>query len=316
MTCLVSIDWGGTSLRAAFIGRNGLIGTSTMPAANIRTLSDERLNEIKENLARQTENIEFQELKWLVGAAGAADTKAAERVKSCLLSISPKGSSCDVYPDYICNHASALGGNDGIISVNGTGSLLFAEFGHEHMRLGGWGYLLDEIPSGAYFGKLVLTCVLDFLEGNSSCKTIYDVYEMNMHPPDRSYILDRLYQAGNIQNHLGSFSKILTTSYDLGDATAQALVNASVERLIDMISRVIESFPATEQANLSFCGGLWENWPTFYNIVNSAITDRNLKITMHEPEYKNLFGPLIQKGKTDKLAASLFKKIPDKEKKR
>lgn len=314
MTLHVSADWGGTSFRAACISSDGSRSYCNFSAANIRSISAAKLSDLTQGLC-QIIGAETDKIRWLIGAAGGSDINAAKKIETAFLAISPPGSSCEIFPDFVCNHASSLGGKDGIILVNGTGSLIYADINDQQQRKGGWGFLLDETPSGAYFGKLVLKSVLEYLEGDQSRHGIHQMFSQNFPATSRAMILDHLYGSANMQNHLGSFSKVLTSCYDSGEELSRDLINRSFEKLGDDCERLMTDFSCQENVYISGCGGLWDKWASFYHLVDKLLHIRNLKVTLIKPEYRSTFGPLLHVGKSDKSVEKIFLSIPDKEKK-
>lgn len=277
MTTIVSIDWGGTSCRAMRLSSDGTTFFCSLPAANLRTISNEALAFLSAELRRALCCPADIPVIWLAGAAGASDGLAVERAKKALLTGCAPGSTCEIYPDYLCNHAAFFAGGDGILSVNGTGSLLYCRCGDEEKRFGGWGYLLDETPSGARFGLLVLRAVLANLEGEKKFETITRIFTEKHFLPQTAKILAELYQSVNQQNYLGRFSNVLTAAYDTNDAAAKKLVSGSIELLIKQLKQMLAS-GNRKNLKLAGCGGLWENWPGFNGIVSAAINAAGLRL--------------------------------------
>lgn len=306
MRTLVCIDWGGTSIRAVRIAQGRIYSPSSFAAANIRTISAENLHDIANRLST-TLNVTSETTDWLIGAAGAADRVAAEKITKMMLSISGSDSTCKIFPDFLCNHAAAFGGKNGILSVNGTGSLLYAKNDDEERQLGGWGYLLDESPSGAFFGKLTLQSVLSFLEGDEEAQKIAEEYSVQYGKPDRHRILNDLYRSDNQQHYLGNFSKILTKAFDSGDKRARELIEKSIFVLINQLKYLIshskENFPLV----LSGIGGLWENWAIFSKLIRQALNKAKLPVVLKRPLYHPVFGPLLLQSKKQQQETSFAK---------
>ncbi len=315
MRTIVSIDWGGTSIRAVRIAQGRIFSAPPIAAANIRSISTEKLRDVSNRLSISL-NVASEATDWLIGAAGAADLDAAERVNKLVLSISGPKSTCRIFPDFLCNHAAALGGKTGILSVNGTGSLLYAESDQQELRLGGWGYLLDECPSGALFGKLALQSVLGFIEGDQAAREISEQYGMQFGDPDRQKILNDLYRADNQQHHLGYFSEILTRAYDKGDARAKELITKSIFALINQLKYLLNFEKESAPTIVSGIGGLWEKWPSFSKIMEQAILENKLPVVLKRPIYHPVFGPLLlqrKKQPEDTGFSKILQTISDKE---
>ena len=220
---------------------------------------------------------------------------------------------CEIYPDYKCNHAAALGGESGILSINGTGSLLYYNNYNCDKRLGGWGYLFDNAPSGASFGRMVLKSALEYTEGDSSKKNIFNKLNHEYALKDATTILDEIYQSANQQNYLGQFANILTSCFDENVLEAKKLVKNSIGQMKKRLSCMLESISDTRPV-LSGIGGLWENWPEFAKIMDNMMKEDFPKISLKKPIYKNIFGPLIYQSKSCDECRHIFSLIPEKDK--
>jgi N-acetylglucosamine kinase-like BadF-type ATPase len=314
VTCYLSVDWGGTSFRAAVIRPGKKVEFCRKSAANIRTASVHQLELLAQSLFDDNLHGINDRIVWLIGAAGGADLLAARRVKEVFLELSPTNSVCEIFTDFVCNHASALGGKDGIISVNGTGSLLYADIGNTRIRKGGWGYLLDRSPSGSRFGLLVLRSVLEYLEGDKSREKIYNSYLQQGFKGDKAEILDSLYQAENHQNYLGRFAEVLTCAYNDGDQLAESLVKESFSFLGNDLAKLTDRFSEEIPLNITGCGGLWQNWSSFADLFSQMLNEQRRRFILTRPVYKPVFGPLIHWGKNNSEGADIFAELPEEDK--
>ena len=61
--------------------------------------------------------------------------------------------------------SGALGGEDGIVAIAGTGSMAFGRRGKRSMRAGGWGYIYGDEGGAFWIVKQALRAVLRYEEG-------------------------------------------------------------------------------------------------------------------------------------------------------
>jgi N-acetylglucosamine kinase-like BadF-type ATPase len=313
MTTVVSIDWGGTSLKAVCLKSDQKPAFYTAPASNLRLIKPQQLQQIVKDL--QTElQIGSSSLDYLlIGAAGAGDQIAIENLKKEIYRQIPSLKVCKIYPDYKCNHAAALGGQKGLLSINGTGSLLYySDYSYEK-RFGGWGYIFDNAPSGACFGRMALQSALESYEGNTATKLITQKLEQNHDFSDSAAILNDIYRADNQQKHLGDFAYILTSCFDKKDQQATKLINNSLEHLKKRIAFMLEAI-SENSLPMSGIGGLWESWPEFFKLISNMVKNNFPQIALKKPVYKNIFGPLIYQSKNCKECSHIFSLIPEKDK--
>ncbi|MFZ5952535.1 MAG: BadF/BadG/BcrA/BcrD ATPase family protein [Candidatus Rifleibacteriota bacterium] len=314
MKSLISVDWGGTSFRAVQVDDRSELKYFRTSAVNIRTISETGLDEICSQIRKNFSNLENSRVIWLIGAAGAADEKAAIRVKERFSAIGIPGSECHLIPDYVANHAAVLGGQEGFLSINGTGSLLYVELNGLCERRGGWGFLLDESPSGAFWGRQTLKTVLEHLEGEDHRLAIAEEFARQHYQPDLLKILAELYQASNQQNKLGQFAEVLTRCYEESDEYAINMINTSIKVLVRQLKLLLEKIKHSETIPLSGCGGLWENWPLFHQLVSDQIKREGLPINVKKPIFKPIWGPMVYFARENKEIKKIFNAIPNKEK--
>lgn len=298
----VSIDWGGSKARIAIVNETGITKRFTTKSANIRLLSSRQLKDMVNGILATS--MIAQPAIWLVGAAGAGDKKAAELLETTFLDVLTKGSEIHIYPDYLCNYAAAFAGADGVLCVNGTGSIIYARHNNKMVKSGGFGYLIDRAPSGAYFGRKALQLMLDntAIAKTEFCKFANDSGLADL--PEA--LLSELYSTDQPQRFLGEYAPILTMAYDRQNQMAQAIIADSLEH---MLKQLLECMP--EGCSLPVClyGGLWEGWPAMTKVFKQKLKTANLALQIMEAKFSSDLGPLLYyKNSTDftaRLAAQL-----------
>lgn len=286
----VCLDWGGSDITGFCTGNNLMQKSFKIAGGNLRILKTEQLDEICLQLIRQLEAVTLKSTVWLIGAAGADDTEASKRLMNSLRLVAPESEIC-IFSDYVCNHAACLDGQDGILSVNGTGSILYAVSGDNRQRASGWGYLFDELPSGAYFGRKALEGVLRYIEGDSAYSCFAESYRERHGKPDRTGIIDNIYRNTSIQRQLGSYAPVLTDAFSAGCRMAERIIGRSVASLAETAGRLID---CRDEA-VAFCGsgGLWKHWPALIRLVENEFNRQKLNFTFTLPRRPLQLGPMI-----------------------
>ncbi len=304
----ICIDWGGSELKGTCLSAAGCDKEFSFSAGNLRLLNEERLREICERLCAEISGLPCTSVIWLIGAAGADDRAAADRLAKMLEERCAITAAVHIYSDYACNHAACLAGGDGILSINGTGSVLYAVHADRKIRAGGWGFLLDETPSGAYFGRCALQGVLRQIEGESGYQDYYQAFCSRFGEPSRQRIIDELYRSSSLQRQLGSYAAILTTAFAKNNTMARQAVNNSIQLLVDSCVRLAATVGA---GKLQFCGsgGLWANWPEFFTLTGEEMQRQKASFTMTRPALSLHFGPLINFARTDADAKKLVEML-------
>lgn len=296
-TTNVSIDWGGTHLKGAVINENEIVKEFELPSCNLKLGTDENLTNICKSILKEITPNGESKIILLIGAAGVSNDKTADRLIKTFNALSDEIKEINVYPDFLCNHAAFLNGDDGILSINGTGSILFGVKGEKQIRLGGWGYLFDETPSGAYFGKKYIEAVLMGMEGSSDHKYFLYDYISKYNFIEREELLNQIYFAPSIQNYLGNYAKDLTFAYEANVPYAKLIIDESVGKLAKSISEMINTL---ELENPKFCGsgGLWSNWKKLKNLLNVSCEKLGVQLIWQEKNKPLLLGPLLYYART------------------
>ena len=291
-TTYISIDWGGTHLKGAIIKENIIKKEFNLPAGNLKIIFDEELLNICKQIIDLIKNYNESNIIMLIGAAGVSNDITSNRLIKIINSLTNSFEKIIVYPDYLCNHVALLNGNDGIISINGTGSILFGVNEAKMIRQGGWGYVFDETPSGGYFGKKYLEAVLIGLDGDYKYSYYVNDFKLNNGFVNREEILNQVYFASSIQQYLGNYAINFINAYNKKDNYAIKTINDSVELLSKSI------LDLTIKLNLSnpkFCGsgGLWDNWIDFKPLVDNSCKNRGIKLDWQEKTNPLTLGPFL-----------------------
>ena len=304
----VSIDWGGTHLSGVILTPDKRTKEFELPSCNLKIVSDENLFQICKNIIKEVKPETNSKITLLIGAAGVSNDKTAERVIKTFNSITDSIDNIEVYPDFLCNHAAFLNGEAGILSINGTGSILFGVSGKKQIRLGGWGYIFDETPSGGFFGKKYLESVLMGMEGSKDKLFYAQDFRQKYGLIEREELLNQIYSAPSIQNYLGKYSKDLISAYESGEPYASEIINKSITKLSSSIKEIISSL---ELKDPKFCGsgGLWENWKEFKNLLNVSCEKLGVQLIWKGRNISLNFGPLFYYSRTNKEASEILKEF-------
>lgn len=157
MDLVLGIDGGGTGCRAAVATPAGdVLGRGRGGPANIRTdLSGSRENiVVAARLAFVDAGLDptlFNSTDAVLGLAGANVGDYKQRLEAIL----PFRSS-DVENDSLIALEGALGNHDGAIAALGTGTVYLGRRGSRLHALGGWGFQIGDLGSGARIGRDLL----------------------------------------------------------------------------------------------------------------------------------------------------------------
>ena len=154
---ILGIDGGGTSCRAAVAGADGrILGRGKSGAANILTDPDNALAHIVGAATAAFEDAhiapgEVGSACALVGVAGSNVGAAVHYVKERL-----PFAKADIESDGLIALQGALGDSDGAVAILGTGSIYISRQGDQVRYIGGWGFQIGDLGSGARLGHALL----------------------------------------------------------------------------------------------------------------------------------------------------------------
>ncbi len=297
---LISLDWGGTKVAGVVVDRRvSSVRRFSVPAVNLRLADPERLRDIVGQICRAAGIDSLRETWWGIGAAGGRPECDAERVLEALCGLGIDApTEVRLWNDAQTGFAAAFGDEDGILSINGTGCILWGRCGEAEERRGGWGYLLDETPSGGYFGTLAARAILSAWEGDGETAHVARAYarEFPDRPQERAGFLADLYAGSAVQGRVASLAPLFTAAVDAESAWARYYLGLSLKNWVREVRALARSlnFPHGKPVKLIGIGGLWKNWSSF-----SARATRTLEQTwpgefaLGEPRFSPEWGPLV-----------------------
>ncbi|MBF0543730.1 MAG: hypothetical protein HQM08_04820 [Candidatus Riflebacteria bacterium] len=313
----LTIDLGGSRLRAKAFSIDDANKSLEfeLPGQNLRLVGDLELG--KTFLAiRDRIEVEFGKniFTWLIGAAGTKGLQDKRRISQLLGDLGINHTELRVFPDAEAAWAAAFGGKPGIITINGTGSVVFGRSGDAFYRKGGWGYLLDNSPSGSYFGRLAIKRLLQEWEEKPDEPILSRMYAEKFPnwPQDRAELVNLVYSTPNPQQFFGTFSPLFLNSVEKGCKWCSEMLFHSLETLFSQIVSLRKTCFNNTAAPLCGIGGLWENSAYFVEKTTHFFRNKDSqKIQIVKPAFSGVIGPLIlyflEKGKDiSKIQPSLI----------
>ena len=166
MRYLIAIDGGGTGCRALIAAPGGRgLARAEGGAANINSDPQGALRNIVETAwaAAEKAGLEpaiLQEAVAVLGLAGANVGVNGEQLRRQL----PFALSA-VHSDAVIATRGALGANEGVMGILGTGSVFTAQKRGKIRMIGGWGFAVGDLGSGARIGRALLERTLLAYDG-------------------------------------------------------------------------------------------------------------------------------------------------------
>ncbi len=190
------------------------------------------------------------------GTAGARENRDREDIKKNLKLLT--GTKVVATTDAMTALAGSFDGNDGIILISGTGSVLYGLSENKVYRVGGWGRIIGDEGSGYWIGKKALNAVA----------REYDEKKVKGIPSKLSENLKNDFgiTSSNINSlifnekiSIQSIAPTVLTSAEDGCRVSKKIVNEAVDGLIWHIRTFISLSGRKKPINIAFTGSIIEN---------------------------------------------------------
>lgn len=286
---IIGIDGGGTHTRGVLFQKGKIVahseaGTSRIHTVGVGESCDRTLNIIID-LCKQAE-IETSEVDaTVVGLAGVWLEEEKLRAANLLRTLARSNriviNDLAVLSDAEIAFEGAIGNDDGIIVIVGTGSIGLARIGKNHFfRCGGWGIELDDEGSGAWIGKEALTAIARELDGRGKPTKMTEAFSKKIKAVDlkNPRTIVKAYADGSFV--YSELSPIVMELANKGDELALDIINRAAIHLTELPFTLANHFK-TKKIKVALMGGIIHNntllSQKIFNILNK---DKRFDITL------------------------------------
>jgi N-acetylglucosamine kinase-like BadF-type ATPase len=270
----LGIDGGGTKTKFLLKSKDGktlnelTLGPSNPTSVGINASCDLFYNGIKEIC----KEIPFGKVSVFIGAAGCGITDNQNAVYERLASL--KLSSLSVNSDAENIIAAGLKGENGVIAIMGTGSVIFVSKDEVHHRIGGYGHFIGDTFSGSEIGRACLEAVLSDLDGSGE-KTNLTEKVTREKGTDVSKILVDMYKEG--KTYMAALSHFVFECAKEGDAVANKIIEENVTKFAKLLSSALSMLPKDKKHPVVLAGGITNFKEIFIEKLKNKINAENLK---------------------------------------
>jgi glucosamine kinase len=238
MVQVIGIDGGGTSCKAAIADLDGRVhGTGMAGPANIMTDIQQARDNIIEAahracLAASIAPAALSRTTAVLGLAGAGVGDRAEVIAAML------PFACSVVEnDALTSLEGALGQEEGVVAVIGTGSVFAARTGGVIRTIGGWGFMLGDVGGGARLGRALLQEVLLVHDGLRRPSPLTEEV-FSLFGDDPFAVVEFAHEAQ--PNAFASFAPAIFKHADHGDdPVGIALVQGALHRIEETLAAIV-----------------------------------------------------------------------------
>ena len=247
---IIGIDGGGTGCRAAIADCTGkILGTGQAGPANIMTDMNSSVVSILAAtdaalLAAELPVKSYNRITACLGLAGANVSGVAEQLQQAL----PFARS-SVVSDGIIALQGAIGDQDGVVVILGTGSVYISRRNHNVTMKGGWGFKVSDLGGGARLGQKLLEESLLAYDGIYQRTPLSNA--LLTHFDNEPHAIVRFAHDAR-PNDFGRFAPMVFEYAAQNDPLAEKILKQSVET----IEAALDVAMSDDQPVLSLIGGL------------------------------------------------------------
>lgn len=149
MEYIIGLDGGGTNTHAVAFDLAGNVLHEAMHGfANVLIDAEVAITNITQAISECQKALPESICKFIFLGLAGIDSGMYRSELECELE--KFGPPFKITNDAVIAHAAALDGNDGILAISGTGSVIYGKCGNDFAMIGGWGHLLGDEGSGYY----------------------------------------------------------------------------------------------------------------------------------------------------------------------
>jgi glucosamine kinase len=247
---VLGIDGGGTGCRAALASLSGrIVGRGSSGPANVWTDAEGARRNIlyaveQAFTAAGCDKALIASTDAVLGLAGANVGNSGARLMAML----PFRRSV-VETDAVLALEGALGPHDGAIAALGTGSVYLGRVAGRLRRIGGWGFVIGDLGSGARIGRDLLQEALLVNDGVHRGSALIDVV-LERFAGDPRQVVE--FTAAAQPADYGGFAPLVFEHAEGGDAVARMLV----ARAASDVGESLDAFGLEPPQRLCLLGGL------------------------------------------------------------
>jgi len=289
---IICIDGGGTKTQGVLFSGDDRIaelkfGTTRIGAIGFGEACERILNMIIE-LCRTANISKITEIDVIVvGLAGVwlenEKKRAMHLIKTLASTSNNKINDLVITSDAEIAMEGALNGNNGIITIVGTGSIGLAKYSNNQpiVRCGGWGIELDDEGSGAWVGREGITAVVRSLDGRSiktsltnKLKNEIPRFDINEPRTIVSSYNDKLFEYQNI-------TPLVMECAAENDEVCKDIIQRAAKHLAELPFSLIKNFK-TKKVNVALMGGIIDNDTLLGNMLKKELKI-NSQINLVQP---------------------------------
>ena len=292
MAVVIGIDGGGTKTKAIMANNNGeILATAIAGPSNPNAISANELEQTIRSIFFQLHNenqTEFQKVQFcFAGMAGAGEGNIRNAIHEVIEKVCREYDiPFQIHNDGVNALFAGTYGEPGIVLISGTGSIAYgmSKDGHFH-RVGGWGYLFDDLGSGYDLGRAALMAVFQAFDGRGEETLLTNLLKKYFQVEDIPSIVPKVYQHKAPRSIIAPISHLVFDAYDNGDFVAKKIIDRAGEELSRIVQSMQKRLNLDEHQNIVFVsGGIFNRLDVLERYMLKHFSEPiNFQRLQHEP---------------------------------
>ena len=198
--------------------------------------------------------------------------------------------------DAVCGWAGALGCEDGINLIAGTGSIAYGEFDGRSARAGGWGELFSDEGSSYWIARQGLNLFSRMSDGRAARGPLYEILRQHFGLQWDLDLCAAIYDRNQIQrSQLAALSPLIAAAADAGDTLAAALFARAADELVAIVDAVHRQLdiPAQATVTVSYSGGLFRQRELLLTRVQARLESEERRYRVVPPRLPPVAGAAL-----------------------
>ena len=168
--------------------------------------------------------------------------------------------------------SAGLNGNDGIIVIMGTGSVIYSVSKGKRHQTGGYGPFIGDDFSGSMFGSECLRAALFHRDG-SGPETVITELIIEKTGVEPTELVPQIYSKG--KGYMASFAPLLFEAVDKEDKVAIDILRKNVIQLSAQLSSVLNQFEDYDESiPIILAGGMTNFADVFLQMLSEKISNK------------------------------------------
>lgn len=223
---VIGIDCGGTHTEGYVYALSGLeMYHAHAGQANLIVDADQAFKNVSQILRQIFENVKKENCKLiLIGFAGLGVFGQKEKI---IKKLGLEHMNVNLVSDADIALINVLRGQDGVLVIAGTGSVVLGQQKAHKIRIGGWGHLLGDEGGGYYLGRLAFKQVTDEYDKGKLSQFSLN-FMRHLEEKDVFSVVNNFYSKN--KSEVGKEALFIAQCAKNGDQIAQQLIkNAAIE---------------------------------------------------------------------------------------